>query len=72
MYDTCIHGCKYCYATGSLESAKKKYGQHDPGSPLLTGNLKGDEVITDKEVRSSRDNQLSLFDLPEMYMNSRK
>ena len=72
MYDTCIHGCKYCYATGSLESAKKKYGQHDPGSLLLTGNLKGDEVITDKEVRSSRDNQLSLFDLPEMYMNSRK
>lgn len=72
MYDTCIHGCKYCYATGSLESAKKKYGQHDPGSPLLTGNLKGDEVITDKEVRSSIDNQLSLFDLPEMYMNSRK
>ena len=72
MYDTCIHGCKYCYATGSLESAKKKYGQHDPGSPLLTGNLKGDEVIMDKEVRSSRDNQLSLFDLPEMYMNSRK
>lgn len=72
MYDTCIHGCKYCYATGSLESAKKKYGQHDPSSLLLTGNLKGDEVITDKEVRSSRDNQLSLFDLPEMYMNSRK
>ena len=67
MYDTCIHGCKYCYATGSFESAKKKYDQHDPDSPILTGNLKGDELITDKEVRSSRDNQISLFDLPEMY-----
>lgn len=67
MYDTCINGCKYCYATGSLESARKKHQQHDPASPLLIGHLKGDEVIADREVKSNRDNQISLFDLPEMY-----
>ena len=67
MYDTCIHGCKYCYANSGLESAKKKNQQHDAKSPLLIGHLKGDEVITDREVKSSRDNQISLFDLPEMY-----
>lgn len=62
IYDTCIHGCQYCYATGSLESAKKKYEQYDPDSPLLVGQLKGDEIITDKPVASNKDNQLSLFD----------
>ena len=67
MYDTCIHGCKYCYANSGVESAKKKNQQHDAKSPLLIGHLKGDEVITDREVKSSRDNQISLFDLPEMY-----
>lgn len=64
MYDACINGCKYCYATGSLESAKKRHQQHDPASPLLIGHLKGDEVIMEREVKSDRDNQISLFDLP--------
>ena len=65
-YDTCTGGCKYCYAVHSLESAKKKIQQHDPQSPLLIGDLRGDEVVTDKEMHSLRDNQISLFDLPEM------
>ncbi len=69
MYDTCINGCRYCYAVNSTGSARKKHLLHDPESPLLIGRLKGDEVITDMLVSSSRDNQISLFDLPEMYMN---
>ena len=69
VYDTCTHGCRYCYAVNSQESAKKKRQRHDPESPLLVGQLQGDEIITDKEVTTSRDNQISLFDLPEMYMD---
>ena len=69
VYDTCTHGCRYCYAVNSQESAKKKRQRHDPQSPLLVGQLQGDEIITDKEVTTSRDNQISLFDLPEMYMD---
>ncbi|NYE58840.1 DUF1848 domain-containing protein [Carboxydothermus ferrireducens] len=34
VYDTCLHGCKYCYA-GSYEKGKKNYEKHDPHSPLL-------------------------------------
>lgn len=64
MYDTCVNGCRYCYATGSLESAQRKNGQHDPKSPLLIGHLKGDETIVDRRVQSSRDVQMSLFDYP--------
>lgn len=61
-YDTCINGCAYCYAVHSPASARKKYEQHDPASPLLVGRLRGDETITEKEIHSLRDNQLSLFD----------
>ncbi len=65
-YHTCIHGCRYCYASGTLENAKNKYEQHDPDSPVLTGRLRGDEEITDQMAVSSRDIQLSLFDMPGM------
>lgn len=69
MYDTCINGCKYCYATGTRESVKRKHEQHDSASPLLTGHLKGDEIIVDKRIHSNIDYQISLFDLPEMSLN---
>lgn len=35
MYDSCLFGCRYCYATGNFERAKKNYRLHDPGSPSL-------------------------------------
>jgi hypothetical protein len=34
-YDTCPHGCVYCYAVQSRELAKKRYARHDPASELL-------------------------------------
>ena len=30
MYDTCINGCRYCYATGTPESAKRKLDREIP------------------------------------------
>lgn len=35
MYDTCLFGCQYCYATSSFERARQNYQQHDPDSPSL-------------------------------------
>ncbi len=67
IYHTCIHGCRYCYATGSQENARNKYESHDPDSPLLVGHVRGDEVITERAAVSGRDVQISLFDLPGMY-----
>ena len=37
MYDSCVFGCPYCYATGSFERARKNFEEHDPTSPSLIG-----------------------------------
>ncbi len=43
VYDTCLFGCSYCYATSSLERAKAEFARHDPGSPSLVGGGKDQE-----------------------------
>ena len=37
MYDSCIYGCLYCYATTSFDRAKINFKSHDPDSPSLLG-----------------------------------
>ncbi len=37
MYDSCLFGCQYCYATTSFERAKKNHALHDPHSPSQIG-----------------------------------
>jgi hypothetical protein len=37
MYDTCVYGCQYCYATSSFDRAKKNREQHNPASTSLIG-----------------------------------
>lgn len=33
--DTCLHGCRYCYATISHWAAVRNHARHDPGTPSL-------------------------------------
>jgi len=35
MYDTCTHGCAYCYAVGKVETAQKRRRFHDKHKPTL-------------------------------------
>lgn len=44
-YDTCMNGCKYCYANKNPHKAFENYKLHDPNSPLLLGNVKPDDTI---------------------------
>jgi hypothetical protein len=37
MYDSCIFGCPYCYATSNFERARENHAQHDSQSPSLVG-----------------------------------
>jgi len=34
-YDTCVHGCAYCYANASLERARSNRSGHDPRAEFL-------------------------------------
>lgn len=61
-YNTCLNGCKYCYANHNAAQVEEKAGQYDPGAPLLCGSIDPGDKITDRKVKSLRDTQCSLFD----------
>ena len=74
-YDTCMNGCKYCYANQNPQKAFENYQFHDPVSPLLLGNVKkSDEIqqgrqesyLVKKELFEAEYRQLSLFDEKEV------
>jgi len=37
MYETCLHGCQYCYATNNHEKAKNNFKIHNRHSAFLLG-----------------------------------
>ena len=61
-YDTCPHGCTYCYATSSQKTVERLVAAHDPFAPMITGYPKGDEIITDRTTASQKINQIKLFE----------
>lgn len=44
-YDTCMNGCKYCYANKTPQKAFENFKLHDPASPLLLGQVRPDDTI---------------------------
>ena len=44
-YDTCLNGCKYCYANKNPQKAFENYKYHDPKSPLLLGHVKPEDTV---------------------------
>lgn len=42
--NTCLHGCTYCYATVNSEIAHRYFNEHDPGSPILHGQLSQENI----------------------------
>ena len=51
-YDTCLNGCKYCYANKRPDVAAKNRRLHDPASPLLLGQLRDTDVLTQASQKS--------------------
>ena len=44
-YDTCLNGCRYCYANKNPKKAFENYKFHNPDSPLLLGEVKEGDTI---------------------------
>ena len=60
-YNTCKNGCKYCYANGTEESIVKNAGKYDPKSPILCGVLDEKDKITERKVKSLKEQQISFL-----------
>lgn len=65
VYNTCGHGCLYCYANYDRESVVKNRKLHDPASPLLIGELSGEDVVKQAEQKAWRNGQMEIFDILE-------
>lgn len=57
MYNTCAHGCRYCYANYSAREIIDNRIRHDPASPLLAGEIGPEDVVRDRVMRSCREDQ---------------
>ena len=66
QYNTCRHGCRYCYATFNPQSVITLSKKHYPNSPLLIDEIEQSDIITERKVKSLRvpviQEQLSMFD----------
>lgn len=65
-YDTCLNGCKYCYANKSPQKAKENFKRHDPRSPILLGDISPDDKIikgAQDSFLKTADKQMSFFDI---------
>lgn len=51
-YDTCLNGCKYCYANTNPHKARENYTLHVPESPLLLGRLNTTDTVEQGAQRS--------------------
>lgn len=44
-YDTCMNGCKYCYANKNPKLAFENYKHHDKNSPMLLSNVNENDIM---------------------------
>ncbi len=61
VYNSCPHGCLYCYANYSRGLVLNSYKKHDPFSPLLIGHREPGDRIRKSKQMSYIDEQLGLF-----------
>ncbi len=61
-YNTCLNGCKYCYANFNDNKVKDNVKLYHRDSALLCGNITSDDRITDRKVKSLKDTQISFLE----------
>ena len=63
-YDTCMNGCKYCYANKNPQKAFENYKLHGPASPLLLGNLNENDTLQQGAQKSFLEPVQNLYNFP--------
>lgn len=62
-YNTCGHGCLYCYANASRVTVAQNMRMHDPASPFLVGHSQPSDVIHEAKQESWLVDQISMAEL---------
>ena len=57
-YNTCGHGCLYCYANYDSKTVAANIKKHDPESPLLIGRPGPEDIIRDARLEVYKDLQI--------------
>ena len=61
MYNTCGHGCIYCYANYDRETVEQNRRKHNPHSPFLIGGAREEDVVRDAKQSLWGNGQMCLF-----------
>ena len=61
-YNTCLNGCKYCYANFNNSKVEENVKLYKRDSALLCGNISSDDRITERKVKSLKNNQMSFLE----------
>lgn len=62
-YNTCGHGCLYCYANASRVAVAQNMRMHNPFSPFLVGHSQPGDVIHEARQESWLVDQISMAEL---------
>lgn len=60
-YNTCQNGCRYCYANESQDKVVRACSRYDVNSPILCGILAAEDRISERKVKSLKEEQISIF-----------
>ncbi len=62
-YDTCAHGCAYCYANpgAPLQGTPWRRRRYDPAAPMLCDGLRPGDMVCDRAMPKLPPSQLRLF-----------
>ena len=60
-YNSCPHGCLYCYANSDRAAVARNFAAHNPDGPSLYGTVDIEDKITERQLKSLTRKQLQIF-----------